>query len=98
MIFAGPIEWRPDGLSYKQSHCVNHIRLIGGEAMVDPFGKRHQIPLLDMHADPPVFLVPDIKKSPIQRGHSESPPHRECAPQKRTSPCPRIPANDPGER
>lgn len=40
--------------------CVTYA-LVQSEAMVDASWQRDQIPLAHSNADPPVFLVPDIK-------------------------------------
>ena len=63
MFLARPIERRPNGLTDKKPHGMNPIRLVHGKPMINPLGQRHQIPRLDMDANPSILLIPHVEES-----------------------------------
>jgi hypothetical protein len=63
VLFLGTIKGRPNGLPDKETHRMNETILIARETVVNTFGQRHEVSLLNVHANPLVLQGANIKVS-----------------------------------
>ena len=63
MLLLWTIEGCPDGLSLEETHRMTQSTAVAREAMINTFWQSHEIPLLDVNADPLIVQVADIKVS-----------------------------------